>query len=84
MICDVCKRESERNYGAILSDRGFVMGHKPCVMALQSKGPDYVMRFLWPDGAKGSYTAGWLKDVESRKVVRGGEVIRNTNRRYFT
>jgi hypothetical protein len=37
---------------------------------------------VWEDG-KGSYGTGWLNDVKRRKVVSGGEVIRDVGRKYF-
>ena len=81
-VCDVCKKESKREYGAIVGQR-YLSGHETCVRAMQNVGPGYLKKFCWGDD-KGSYSPGWLNDVKHRRVVKGGEVIRDYGRRYFT
>lgn len=74
MKCDFCEKE--------VSKVSYVYqkwGCRNCVPKME-----YVpMYHLWEDG-KGKYGVGWLNDVKRRKVVNGGEVVRDYGKRYFT
>ena len=80
-VCDICQKESDRSYGAIIRGLGFRAGHRDCISPLLEQWS--YMRFGWTDGQKGGYSPGWLNDVKRRKVVAGGEVVRDYGRKYF-
>lgn len=81
MTCDVCKTDTGHTHTIVFRGDKRIAGHARCLDLVPRFGN---LKHGWNDGSKGSYSPAWLDDVKHRKVVKGGEVIRDYGRRYFS